>query len=103
MQSFYTVPDALFGQPLEPDALRRVIIELGTALQQSQQHIAELAQRLDALESRRLTVRDLPLAALQRKLEVDWLPDASLLLCPGSTVKAVTRDEALARAHAKPS
>ncbi len=45
--------------------------------------IDDLAARLDALEEYRLKVADLPLAALQRKLEADWQPDAGLLLGQG--------------------
>jgi|GEM_PF-3630638 hypothetical protein len=41
---------------------------------------SDLELRLDAFERRRLTVNDLPLAALRRKLEADWQPEASVLL-----------------------
>lgn len=43
-----------------------------------------LAERVANLEGRTLTLADLPLAAMQRKLESDWQPDAALLLQPNS-------------------
>ena len=44
------------------------------------------AERIAALEARisDLQLGDLPLAALQRKLENDWQPDAAVLLQPNS-------------------
>lgn len=39
----------------------------------------EMAERLEALETKQLGVPDLPMAALQRKLESDWQPDAAVL------------------------
>lgn len=35
-----------------------------------------VTERLEALEKRVLKVKDLPLTQLQRRLELDWLPDA---------------------------
>jgi hypothetical protein len=40
----------------------------------------DLLDRIDALEAKTLSVGDLPLKALQSKLEQDWQPSASLLL-----------------------
>lgn len=54
--------------------------------------IDDLMARIDALEGRSITVADLPVAALQRRLEQRWQPDATTLLLPSS----VTR-EALAQ------
>jgi hypothetical protein len=36
------------------------------------------------LRARKLTVDDIPIAALMRTLEKVWLPDAAVLLQPGS-------------------
>jgi hypothetical protein len=43
----------------------------------------EIEERLLNLEQGRLQVKDLPLAALQRKLEQDWQPDAGILFGQG--------------------
>lgn len=48
----------------------------------------DLIARIEALEQRQLALSDLPLAALQRKLEQDWQPSGSVLL--GYDVKAGT-------------
>lgn len=52
---------------------------------------SDLAERLDALEAKlnSLKLDDLPLAAIQRKLENDWQPDGNVLLQPNS----ITRDQ----------
>jgi len=50
---------------------------------------AELLERLEVLEARTLALRDLPLAALQRKLEQDWQPQASILLGENSITPAM--------------
>jgi hypothetical protein len=50
--------------------------------------IAELEARITSLQ-----LGDLPLAALQRKLENDWQPDANVLLQPNS----ITGDQIAAR------
>ncbi len=44
----------------------------------------ELLARIVALENREITVDDLPVTPLQRRLEQKWQPDASLLLQPYS-------------------
>ncbi|MGZ6854888.1 MAG: hypothetical protein ACXVGC_12640 [Mycobacteriaceae bacterium] len=48
--------------------------------------MSDFTDRIAALEDRlaNLTLGDLPLAALQRKLENDWQPDAAVLLQPNS-------------------
>jgi hypothetical protein len=45
---------------------------------------SDFEDRLAALESRALTLRDLPISALQRKLEQDWQPDPAVLLGEGT-------------------
>lgn len=40
----------------------------------------ELLERIEVLEKRTLTLKDLPLAPLQRKLEQDWRPSGAILL-----------------------
>lgn len=40
----------------------------------------ELVARLEALEQRQITLKDLPLAQLQRRLELGWNPEAKVLL-----------------------
>lgn len=46
--------------------------------------LAELEARVKQLEEQKLTLRDLPMAALQRKLETDFQPDAEQFLLPGT-------------------
>ncbi len=43
-----------------------------------------LLERIIALESKAISLRDLPLRALQQKLELDWQPNAAILLPPNS-------------------
>jgi hypothetical protein len=50
----------------------------------------ELVARVATLEAHTITVEDLPMKPLQRKLEQSWQPDASLLLQPGSVTETVT-------------
>jgi hypothetical protein len=45
--------------------------------------IDDLAERLDALEGRAIRVKDLPVRALQDRLERDWQPSAAVLLGQG--------------------
>ncbi len=44
----------------------------------------ELLARVEALETRGITVDDIPIVDLQRRLEQKWTPDASILLQPYS-------------------
>lgn len=50
---------------------------------------SDFLTRLEALEARQLALADLPLAALQRKLEQDWLPEADVLLGDASITPAM--------------
>lgn len=58
----------------------------------------DLEQRIATLEQRSITVADIPLVPLMRTLEQKWLPDASVLLRPGSITK-----EALAPSLSSPA
>jgi hypothetical protein len=51
--------------------------------------MAELLERVEALEDARLTLKDLPLADLQRKLETSWQPNANELLQAGTATRAL--------------
>jgi hypothetical protein len=42
--------------------------------------VQQLLDRIAALESRELTIKDLPMKALLDKLDQDWTPDARTLL-----------------------
>jgi hypothetical protein len=44
----------------------------------------DLLERVVALEQRDLTLSDLPIADIQRKLENDWQPEGSTLLSANS-------------------
>lgn len=48
----------------------------------------ELVARVERLEQREIAVADLPLAALQRRLESGWLPDGGILLQEKSVTSA---------------
>jgi hypothetical protein len=49
------------------------------SLEQDVRTLTELADRVDALEARKIQLSDLPLRHLMAKLEQDWQPDAVLL------------------------
>ena len=52
----------------------------------------DVLARLEKLEAHTLALRDLPLAALQRRLEQDWQPQASLLLGENSITEEMLAD-----------
>jgi hypothetical protein len=49
----------------------------------------ELLERLVKLEKKTLGLKDLPMRSIQDSLEVDWQPNAGLLLPPGSITTAL--------------
>lgn len=53
---------------------------------------ADLLARVDALEARAIKLADLPLKALQNSLELNWQPNASLLLGPASITPDMIAD-----------
>lgn len=55
----------------------------------------ELLDRIEALENYQLKLGDLPLAPLQNKLEVDWQPQASVLLGERSVTTEMLRDDSV--------
>lgn len=48
-----------------------------------------IEERVAALEQRDITLGDLPLAALQRRLEQRWQPDSAILLEPASVTSSL--------------
>lgn len=76
-----------------PDALRQAC----ERVQLLEQHLRDALERIEALEAKPIDLADLPLAALVRWLENHGGLNIALAAYPGSTIKAVTRDEALAR------
>jgi hypothetical protein len=60
------------------------VTDLTDALQPGENWQQSVERRLKALDTKTPALGDLPMAALQRKLENDWQPDGSVLLQPGS-------------------
>lgn len=59
-------------------------ISLNDALEPGETWQQSVERRLRELDTKTPALGDLPLAALQRKLENDWQPDGNVLLLPGS-------------------
>jgi len=56
---------------------------------------AELVERLEKLEQRKLGVSDLPMTALQTKLENDWQPSPGVLLPPQGITGSLVADRTI--------
>lgn len=68
------------NEPVQPALLRAAFEELKARVDVVERELADSRARVEKLEAAKITLKDLPLKSLQNQLELNWHPNASVLL-----------------------